>query len=86
MKFSLIICVITSVRSQLKVEVNPTDLIQPADIVDNNENLVEDFESEKLDHRRRRRRKMLTSTVAPALKLEPTEPRITVSRLSFTYS
>ena len=76
----LIFCLLASVHSQLTVETNPADLDVAGDSVDNNENLTKDFESEKLDHRRRRRRKMLSSsTPTPALRMEPTEPRITVS-------
>ena len=80
MNLSLIFCLLASVHSQLNAETNPTDLDLAGDSVDNNENLTKDFESEKLDHRRRRRRKMLSSSTAtPALRMEPTEPRITVS-------
>ena len=81
MNFSLLLCFLASVPAQLKVNVSTSELSEPANSGENNENLREDFESEKLDHRRRRRRKMLPlSTAAPSLRLSgPTEPRITVS-------
>ena len=82
MNFSLLIYFLAaSVQAQLKGDLSTADLSVPANSGEENENLLGDFESEKLDHRRRRRRKMLPlSTAAPSLKLSgPTEPRITVS-------
>ena len=80
MNVSLILCLLASVQAQLKAETSPTDVDLAGDSLENNENLTKDFESEKLDPRRRRRRKMLSSSTAvPALRMEPTEPRITVS-------
>ena len=87
MKFSLLTSLLyflASAQAQLSGEVTGKDLADPASSGENPENLLGDFESEKLDHRRRRRRKMLPlSTSSPALKLPgPTEPRITVSSFS----
>ena len=83
MKLSLLtLYFLTAARAQLKGEVTGAELVESASSGENPENLLEDFESEKLEHnRRRRRRKMLPlSTSAPSLKLSgPTEPRITVS-------
>ena len=82
MKLSLIITYfLTSAQAQLRVDVAGTELLETANSGEENGNLLGDFESEKLDPRRRRRRKMLPlSTAAPALRLSgPTEPRITVS-------
>ena len=86
MNLSLIVLYfLASARAQLTLDVTGTEEVEAGSSGGgNNENLLGDFESEKLDQRRRRRRKMLPlSTEAPSLRLSgPTEPRITVSSFS----
>ena len=57
--------------AQVKLALSAEDMIVPGEA-------ATEFESAKLDFVRRRRRKMLTSTVSPSLKGDPKEPRITV--------
>ena len=70
---------VIAVSCQLKVEVSSEDVIVPDTTTSpDTEATSTEFESSKLDFLRRRRRKMMTSTVSPALKILPKEPRITV--------
>ena len=87
----LILCTALCVQTQLKLEISSEDLIVPEDKhihEDGDRHINEDgdtmtsSESAKLDFVRRRRRKMLTSTVSPSLKGDPKEPRITVSSIT----
>ena len=86
---TLILCIALCVRSQLKLEISSEDLIVPDD---KHFNEVSDtlssseVDSAKLDFVRRRRRKMMTSTVSPSLKGDPKEPRITVKYISHKIS
>ena len=81
MKFCLIALLYFLTVAQAQLEMPGADLVEAANSGENPENLLGDFESSKLDPRRRRRRKMLPlSTSAPSLAFSgPTEPRITVS-------
>ena len=75
------------VSCQLKVEVSSEDVIVPdTTLSPDPEATSTEFESSKLDFLRRRRRKMMTSTVSPALKILPKEPRITVRIKLFLYN
>merc|ERR1711976_737298 len=84
MRLVTIFSVILHVQCQLKLEISSEDIIKPGD--DNSSkdlSSVEDdiremssLESSQLDFVRRMGRKMLTSTVAPSLKLDPKEPRL----------
>ena len=58
------------VIGQLKLEVSSEDIIEIPSSTE--------FNSQKLEFLRKRRRKLMTSTVSPALKVLPKEPRITV--------
>ena len=86
MRLVTIFSVILYVQCQLKLEISSEDIIKPGD--DNSSkdlSSVEDdiremssLESSQQDFVRRRRRKMLTSTLSPSLKLDPKEPRLRV--------
>ena len=62
--------------AQVKLALSAEDMIVPGEAGEGE--AATEFESAKLDFVRRRRRKMLTSTVSPSLKGDPKEPRITV--------
>lgn len=84
-RLSVLSVSVIAVSCQLKVEVSSEDVIVPdTTLSPDPEPTSTEFESSKLDFLRRRRRKMMTSTVSPALKILPKEPRITV-RIKFFF-
>ena len=64
--------------AQVKLALSAEDMIVPGEAGAGEGEAATEFESAKLDFVKRRRRKMLTSTVSPSLKGDPKEPRITV--------
>ena len=78
-----IFCVILTVQCQLKLEISSEDIIKPGEddssrAISSLEDDIREMSSLEQDFVRRRRRKMLTSTVSPSLKLDPKEPRLKV--------
>ena len=78
-----IFCVILTVQCQLKLEISSEDIIKPGEDdssrdISSLEDDIREMSSLEQDFVRRRRRKMLTSTVSPSLKSDPKEPRLKV--------